>query len=193
MTKNDAIVACVGLTALAAVSVVKIIFDRKNAKKFDEAKANFRSNHKIGEMVDEASVENELISDAEDKAFAKKLMVQARSDMDNSTTISEYQENCDKFLELYSDLTKGSRDKIKANIIYRKKELEDAEKNAAFNRMQESQKNIMDRHYRHEIDMLNAVRKTVEVFKPDAYTLGKIYRGATELIQNKGEEAPNEG
>lgn len=182
MTNQEAVVLCVGIVGVAAIAITKTIFNRKEKQKFDERKEAFKAAHPIDDMVDKASVDNDMLETPEDKALAKEIMVEAKETLNSANNLKKYQEAGDKFLKLYSDLTDGSKDKIKANLLYFKSievKANERRKEAA---VQQAQNNIIKQHYQHDIDRINAFRKVVEAVKPDAYTLGEMYKGASKLI-----------
>lgn len=182
MSKEEAIVACVGIIGVASVVIAGAFMKSKEQKKMDEAKDVFTKSHKIDEMIDKASVENEKIESAEDKAIAKEIMINASYKLDSARTVSSYKTYSEEFLRLYSDLTEGDDKKIQANLEYMKRKIEREEKAKAQAAADRVRKDLIDRHYQHDIDKIKAFTKVVEVFKPDAYTLGNVYKTAASLV-----------
>lgn len=182
MSKEEAIVACVGIIGVASVVIAGVFMKSKEQKKMDEAKDVFTKSHKIDEMIDKASVENEKIESTEDKAIAKEIMINASYKLDSARTVSSYKTYSEEFLRLYSDLTEGDDKKIQANLEYMKRKIEREEKAKAQAAADRVRKDLIDRHYQHDIDKIKAFTKVVEVFKPDAYTLGNVYKTAASLV-----------
>lgn len=182
MSKEEAIVACVGIIGVASVIIAGAFMKSKEQKKMDEAKDMFTKSHKIDEMIDKASVENEKIESTEDKAIAKEIMINASYKLDSARTVSSYKTYSEEFLRLYSDLTEGDDKKIQANLEYMKRKIEREEKAKAQAAADRVRKDLIDRHYQHDIDKIKAFTKVVEVFKPDAYTLGNVYKTAASLV-----------
>lgn len=182
MSREDAIVACVGIISVASVCIATAFMAAKEKKKMDEAKDAFTKSHKIDEMIDKASVENEKLSNPEDKAIAKEIMINASECLESARNISSYKVYSENFLRLYSDLTEGDQQKIQANLEYMKRKIERDEKAKAQAAADRARKDIIDRHYQHDIDKIRALTKIVEVIKPDAYTLGDVYKTAARVI-----------
>lgn len=184
MSKEGAVVAVVGIIGVAAVSIASIIVNKKTKKEFDDEKAAFTSAHKIDDMVDKASVENEKIETAEEKATAKQLMVSCKKELESAKTLDSYRSSSDKFLRMYADLTEGSNDKIKANLLYFKKEAEDKSKRDAEAATQRAKDTFMENYYNHDLNKIREVRKVLEAIPtPDAYTVGKLMKGAADVIR----------
>lgn len=182
MSKEEAIVACVGIIGVASVVIAGAFMKSKEQKKMDEAKDAFTKSHKIDEMIDKASVENEKLPNAEDKAIAKEILVNASNALDSAKSLNSYKSCSENFLRLYSDLTEGDENKIQANLEYLKRKIEREEKAQAQAAADKVKKDLIDRPYQHDIDKIRAFTKVVEVIKPDAYTLGNVYRTAAKLV-----------
>ena len=183
MTRNETIALVAGFVGLASAITAKIFFDKKNSAKLEEKRVIFASAHKIDQMVDEASVDNEKITTAEDKAVAKDLMVKSKAKLDSCSTLNQFADESEKFLKLYSDLTEGNAEKVQANLLYFKKISDEADRAADRKALELYHAKIMDQSYRHEIDKIREGRKVLEALLPDSYTIGRILQRV--MISNK--------
>lgn len=178
MNNTTATVLVAGILGITAVTIAKIVVDKKNDQKLGEQRDAFQAAHKIDDMVDEASVDNEKLESAEDKALAKDLMIKSKARLDSSKTLNNFKVNSDKFLKLYSDLTDGSADKVRANLLYFKRIQDQEEAKADRKALEAYQQKMMDRHYQNELDKFREGRKLIEAILPDSYTIGRIVRRA---------------
>lgn len=185
MNASEAVVCVAGLAAVTGLIIFSQINKKKEKDKFEEEKTLFSSTHKIDEMINAASVKNQKIEEAENKALAKDLMMRAKDELDKANDISSYKSAGDNFLNLYSAFTEGDAEEIKANLLYFKMKEERKEKIRAEELANKMQNNILKLNHQHELDKINAVRRTVESFLPDAYTMGQLYKTAAKTIADK--------
>lgn len=180
MTRTDAVVLVTGIVGVTAIAIAKIIVDKRNTQKLTEQKDAFQSSHKIDDMIDNASVANDKLRAAEDKAIAKDLMIKSKNSLEESNTLDSFKINSDKFLKLYSDLTDGDTDKVKANLLYFKRMAEESDREADRKALEAYQSKMIDRSYQHDLDKLREGRMLLEAVLPDKYTFGKIVRGVID-------------
>lgn len=185
MNASEAVVCVAGLAAVTGLIIFTQITKKKDREKFEEEKTLFAKTHKIDEMIDKASVKNEKLEAVEDKALAKDLMTRAKNDLESAKDIESYKSKGETFLSLYSSLTEGDADEVRSNLLYFKLLEERREKRRAEEAANTMQNNILKLNHQHELDKINAVRRTVESFMPDAYTMGQLYRSAAKTIMDK--------
>lgn len=183
MTKTEAVVAIVGILGVSSLGIVGMLTKRKEQKEFEAAKSEFDADHDLKQMVDLASVSNDKIKKPEDKAVAKDIMVKAKDSIDAASDLKTYKAAVKKFLELYSDLTDGEKDKIEANVLYYKNRMDRDEKLRAEKAAIQQQNKLVDKFYKHDLDKLAETRRLIEAVRPDAYTIGKIVKGTLDTVQ----------
>lgn len=182
LNASEAVVCVAGLAAVTGLIIFSQITKKKEKEKFEEEKDLFRNTHKIDEMIDKASINNEKIEDPKDKALAKDLMMRSKKNLDNASTIASYKEAGDKFLNLYGSLTEGDKDAVLANLLYFKMVEERNEKRRVEEAAEKMQKSVLSMNHQHELDKINATRRMVESFLPDSYTMGQFYRSAAKIF-----------
>lgn len=180
MNGAEAVVCVAGLAAATGLIIFTQINKKKEKEKFDQERDLFTKTHKIDELIKEASVANEKLETAEDKALAKDLMERAKDDLESCKDISSYKAKGDHFLNLYSALTEGDDKEVKANLLYFKLKEDRAEKLRAEQLANTMQKNLMKMEHQHDLDKIGAYSKIISPLIPDAYTMGKLYKGAFE-------------
>lgn len=185
MNASEAVVCVAGLAAVTGLIIFTQITKKKDKEKFEAEKVLFTKTHKIDEMIDKASVKNEKLEVIEDKALAKDIMTRAKNDLESANDIESYKSKGETFLSLYSSLTEGNADEVRSNLLYFKLLEERKEKRRAEEAANTMQNNIIKLNHQHELDKINAVRRTVESFMPDAYTMGQLYKSAAKTIMDK--------
>ena len=183
MSKTEAVVAIVGIVGVSALAIVGMVTKNKEKKELESAKDSFDQEHKTYDMIDKASVDNEKLKKTEDKAIAKTIMVSASEKLEAATTLTSYKRATKDFLKLYSDLTEGTSQKVEANVAYFKSVLEKEEKIREEKALAKKESDLASLSYKHDLDKLSETRKIIEAVRPDAYTIGKIVRGISDIAK----------
>ena len=112
-------VACVAGTGFLIWAAVKAAKETKKLQEeFKAYKASNYDREETDKMVNDASVDNDIFDDPDDRVHAKVLLDSMHSAIRNANTINTLDVARDNFLKMYNEFMFGDKESCSANVRY---------------------------------------------------------------------------